>query len=79
MKYKRRIYIDLGVKDFESRVCWMMQNYPLKFDLVYGFECADDLSNLTTISKSIGKCLHGMTGTQTNGYTFDEFVQTFKF
>lgn len=55
--YPRRIYIDLGLKDFESSLCWMMQNYPASFDGIYGFECARDLTNVAALATDVERCL----------------------
>ena len=43
--YQRRIYIDLGIKNFDSCICWMMKHYPAKFDALYIFEGATNLSD----------------------------------
>jgi hypothetical protein len=77
-KYKRRIYIDLGLKNFESSVCWMMQNYPVKFDLVYGFECGSDMSNVPALKDDIARCITG-SAAKTRGYQVEEVLQAFKF
>ena len=66
--YKRRIYLDLGIKNFESSLCWMMQNYPVKFDAIYGFECAKDLSNVQALREPIATCVEGTSAGQ-RGYT----------
>ena len=59
--YPRRIYIDLGIKDFESSMCWIMQNYPVKFDRIYGFECATDFRNVAALAPNTEKCIKGST------------------
>ncbi len=69
--YKRRIYIDLGIKDFDSSLCWIMQNYPVKFDALYGFECQTDFSNVQDLRESIAKCVDGTSASQ-RGYTTEE-------
>jgi hypothetical protein len=77
--YKRRIYIDLGLKDFDSSVCWMMRNYPVKFDTIYGFECDKDMTNVTALKDDIALCLDGMEE-GARGYKAEELVQqTLKF
>jgi hypothetical protein len=38
----RRIYIDLGVKEWSTTPCWFLQHYPTKFDIIHGFECCQD-------------------------------------
>lgn len=65
--YPRRIYIDLGIKDFDSSLCWMIQHYPAKFDHVYGFECARDFSNVTALLPNIERCIKG-TSAEALGY-----------
>lgn len=57
--YPRRIYIDLGVNTFESSMCWVMQNYPVKFDRIYGFECGIDLHNVDALALDVEKCING--------------------
>eukprot|EP00824_Muranothrix_gubernata_P006883 TRINITY_DN18862_c0_g1_i4.p1 TRINITY_DN18862_c0_g1~~TRINITY_DN18862_c0_g1_i4.p1 ORF type:complete len:277 (-),score=41.29 TRINITY_DN18862_c0_g1_i4:9-812(-) len=37
--YPKRIYYDLGLRDYKSSLKWMLDNYPAQFDEVYGFEC----------------------------------------
>lgn len=66
--YKRRIYIDLGIKDFDSSLCWILQNYPVKFDALYGFECATDLSDVKALKTPIYQCVEGTSAAQ-RGYT----------
>lgn len=66
--YKRRIYIDLGIKNFDSSLCWIMQNYPVKFDTIYGFECATDFSNVPALETPIAECVDG-TPAADRGYT----------
>ena len=66
--YKRRIYLDFGIKNFESSLCWMMQNYPVKFDAIYGFECARDFSNVQAFREPIATCVEGTAAGQ-RGYT----------
>jgi hypothetical protein len=56
----------------------MMRNYPLKFDLVYGFECGPDLSDLLTSQEKISRCING-TAAETRGYQVEGVRQTFKF
>jgi len=65
--YPRRVYIDLGIKDFESSLCWIMQHYPIKFDQIYGFECAKDFSNVTALMPNVARCIEG-TPAQSIGY-----------
>ena len=65
--YPRRIYIDLGIADFYSSLCWIMQNYPVKFDQIYGFECARDFSNVATLAPDVEKCIKG-TSAESTGY-----------
>lgn len=67
--YKRKIYIDLGIKDFYSSLCWIMQNYPVKFDAIHGFECASDLSNVAALSSQIDACVRGTAADLKQGYT----------
>jgi hypothetical protein len=76
--YRRRIYIDLGIKNYNSSVCWMMQNYPLKFDLMYGFECAVDLSDIPALKSDIDRCITD-TEADARGYEIDQVIKTFKF
>ena len=76
--YRSRIYIDLGIQDFDSSVCWMMQNYPVKFDFVYGFESARDLSNLSAFHDTIDRCING-TAAATRDYDIGEVMETFTF
>lgn len=66
--HPHRIYIDLGIADFESSLCWFMQNYPAKFDRIYGFECARDFSNVASLAPDVEKCIKGTTAEST-GYT----------
>jgi hypothetical protein len=56
----------------------MMQNYPVKFDLVYGFECENDLSDLSAHKGSVEHCIRG-TPAETAGYDVDEVMSSFKF
>jgi len=65
--YPRRVYIDLGIKDFESSLCYIMQHYPVKFDQIYGFECAKDFSNVTALIPNVARCING-TSAQSFGY-----------
>lgn len=55
-----------------------MKNYPVKFDLVYGFECKSDLSDMLVHKDKIGECLNG-TEASARGYQVEEVLQTFKF
>jgi hypothetical protein len=66
--YKRRIYIDLGIKDFDSSLCWIMQHYPVKFDAMHGFECQTDLTNMAALRDPIDRCISG-SGAEKMGYT----------
>ena len=66
--YKRRIYIDLGIKDFDSSLCWIMQHYPVKFDVMHGFECQTDLTNVAALKDPIDSCISG-TAAEKMGYT----------
>lgn len=36
-----------------------MHHYPIKFDLIYGFECARDFSNVTALARDVEKCIKG--------------------
>lgn len=65
--HPRRIYIDLGVATFDSSICWMMQHYPVKFDRIYGFECAQDYSNTEALAPNVESCMRG-TGAESTGY-----------
>jgi hypothetical protein len=65
--YPLRIYIDLGIKDFESSLCWIMQHYPVKFDRIYGFECARDVSDVAALTPNITRCING-TSAKSIGY-----------
>lgn len=65
--YPRRIYIDLGIQDFESSLCWMMQHYPVKFDHIYGFECARDFSDVNNLAPNVERCING-TSAESTGY-----------
>jgi hypothetical protein len=56
----------------------MMQNYPVKFDEVYGFECGSDMSNLPALKNNIAQCIID-TAAETRGYQVEEVLQTFKF
>lgn len=77
--YGRRIYIDLGLHDFGSSVCWMMQHYPAKFDLVYGFESeAIYHSDIHTLASNITECIQG-TAAESRGYRTQEVMDTFTF
>jgi len=42
-EFPKRIYFDLGVKEFDTSIGWIFKNYPCKFDLVYGFEADPNL------------------------------------
>lgn len=66
--YERRIYIDLGIKDFASSLCWIIQHYPVKFDIMHGFECQTDLTNVTALKGHIDSCISG-TAAEKMGYT----------
>ena len=66
--YKRRIYIDLGIKDFDSSLCWIMQHYPVKFDAMHGFECQKDLTDVAALKGPIDHCISG-TAAEKMGYT----------
>jgi hypothetical protein len=55
-----------------------MQNYPVKFDLVYGFECAANLSNVLALKDDIARCING-TKAETRGYKMDDVLRTFQF
>ena len=65
--YARRIYIDLGVKNFESSICWILRHYPMKFDRIYGFECGRDLSDVKALRANIEACIRG-TNAESIGY-----------
>ena len=56
----------------------MMQNYPVKFDLVYGFECKKDLSNMLAHKDMIDRCITG-TAADTRGYQVEKVMESFKF
>lgn len=73
--YKRRIYIDLGIKDFDSSLCWMMQHYPVKFDIMHGFECQTDFTNVEALRGPIDNCISG-TAAEKIGYTTDGMMKT---
>lgn len=75
--YKRRIYIDLGIKDFDSSLCWIMQHYPVKFDAMHGFECKSDLSNVTALKGPIDRCI-SKTAAERIGYTTEGMMDTLK-
>ncbi|GAB5036600.1 Hypothetical protein NocV09_04300250 [Nannochloropsis oceanica] len=75
--YRRRIYIDLGIKDFNSSLCWMMQNYPIKFDAMYGFECERDMTNVATLRDPINRCI-SETAAEKMGYTTEGTMDTLK-
>lgn len=40
---RRRIYLDLGARDYESSVEWMLLNYPASFDAILAFEARPDV------------------------------------
>lgn len=65
--YPRKIYIDLGIKDFESSICWIMQHYPAKFDQIYAFECARDFTDVETLTPNVERCIQG-TSTESIGH-----------
>lgn len=44
----------------------MMQQYPVKFDKIYGFECKRDFTNVTVLMPSIQKCINQ--GANARGY-----------
>ena len=73
--YKRRIYIDLGIKDFDSSLCWILQNYPVKFDALYGFECVTDYSNVQALQDPITRCIEGTPAAQRR-YTPEEIFDS---
>ena len=73
--YKRRIYIDLGIKDFDSSLCWIMQHYPVKFDVMHGFECQTDLTNMAALKRPIDQCISG-TAAEKHGYTTEAMMDT---
>ena len=75
--YERRIYIDLGIKDFDSSLCWIMQHYPVKFDAMHGFECQSDLSNVATLQGPIDLCI-SRTAAEKIGYTTEGMMDTLK-
>lgn len=54
-----------------------MQQYPTKFDLIYGFECQSDLSDVSLMRPSIEKCIQGTTAEQ-RGYRTEEILNTLK-
>ena len=77
--YGRRIYIDLGLHDFGSSVCWMMQHYPAKFDLAYGFEGDPEFFlDIQTLRSNITQCIEG-TAAESIGYKTQEVMDTFTF
>jgi hypothetical protein len=39
----RRIYFDLGTNLFPSSIGWMIENYPIDFDQIYGYEVLENL------------------------------------
>ena len=55
-----------------------MQNYPVKFDEVHGFECGSDMSNILALKDKIAQCVIG-TAAETRGYQVEEVLQAFKF
>jgi len=73
--YRRRIYIDLGIKDFNSSLCWMMQNYPVKFDAMHGFECHTDMTDVAALRDPINQCISG-TAAENMGYTTEGTMDT---
>ena len=73
--YKRRIYIDLGIKDFDSSLCWIMQHYPIKFDAMHGFECQSDLTDVAAVKGPINNCISG-TAAEKIGYTTEGMMDT---
>ena len=36
---RRKVYIDLGMRQWDSSICYMLRKYPVHFDEMYGFEC----------------------------------------
>ena len=78
--YPRRIYIDLGIRDFESSVCFMMQRYPVKFDQIHGFEAAGDLTNVEQFRPSIDACIQNIPAMPgKKAYHTDDFIQNTTF
>ena len=73
--YKRRIYIDLGIKDFDSSLCWIMQNYPAKFDAMHGFECETDFTDVEALRAPIDHCISGIAA-EDMGYTTEGVIDT---
>jgi hypothetical protein len=73
--YRRRIYIDLGIKDFDSSLCWIMQNYPVKLDAMYGFKCQTDMTDVTALRHPINQCISG-TAAKKMGYATEGTIDT---
>ncbi len=40
---ERKIYFDIGVKTFDTSIQWMINNYPVNFDVIYGWEASKDV------------------------------------
>ena len=59
--------MDVGVNKWPSSICWMMQNYPTHFDMIYGFECCTDEYKPTP--EQIDSCVKNNT---LNNYTPSE-------
>jgi hypothetical protein len=76
--YPRRVYVDLGAKDFGSSICFTLMNYPAKFDRVWGFECQQDLSNLTAIADEVQSCLDEPPPERRQGYVLSEVLASTK-
>jgi len=45
-----------------------MQHYPVKFDVMHGFECQTDLTNVAALKPQIDHCIRG-TAAEKMGYT----------
>lgn len=56
----------------------MMQEYPVKFDLVFGFESANDLCDLAMFKDDVDHCING-TSAATKGYSMEDVLKSFKF
>ena len=52
-----------------------MQNYPVKFDAMYGFECARDFSNVQALREPIATCVEGTSAGQ-RGYTTKDVLNS---
>lgn len=78
--YPRRIYVDLGINHFASSVCFMMQHYPIKFDRIYGFECAQDMTDVPSLRAPIESCIaHAPAMPGKDSYETEEVIKTTKF